>query len=258
MQVPNWWKAEKPPRPVVSVQVNAKDQKSRVGVDALLDFRVGVTLDGENAHRRRAARAADRHRRAGAAPRQVGGGRPREAGRRPGPVGRGAAGRLRAGLSFFEGMRLLSGRPARRRRRGAAVAIAPQWTGIAAGPSLEKTLAELRNPDEDDAPPPGLQGRPPPLPAGRRRLAPVRHAPGPGRVPGRRHGPGQDDPGPVAAAAREEAGRATPRRACSCCPASLIGNWRSEAERFAPDPGRRRRPPVGKACRRHRTPTRPT
>ena len=62
------------------------------------------------------------------------------------------------GLSFYEGMRLLSGAPLAGDAAAAAVATAPQWTGIEAGPSLEKTLAELRDPEAEDELPPGLHG----------------------------------------------------------------------------------------------------
>ncbi|HZK82376.1 MAG TPA: SNF2 helicase-associated domain-containing protein, partial [Humisphaera sp.] len=46
VRVPDWWKATRPPRPVVSVKVG-EAAKSKLGVEALLSFKVGVTLDGE-------------------------------------------------------------------------------------------------------------------------------------------------------------------------------------------------------------------
>ena len=45
VRVPNWWSAARPPRPQVSVKVGNK--ASGVGVDALLDFSVSLTLDGQ-------------------------------------------------------------------------------------------------------------------------------------------------------------------------------------------------------------------
>ena len=126
VQVPNWWKPEKPPRPVVSVQVNARDQKSRVGVDALLDFRVGVTLDGETLsvdelHALQTAAdglvllrdkwvEVDREKLDAALAQW-------------GEVARQAD---EGGVSFFEGMRLLSGAPLANDAAAAAVAVAPQ------------------------------------------------------------------------------------------------------------------------------------
>ena len=46
VRVPDWWKSARPPRPVVSVKVGDK-AKSKLGVDALLDFSVNVALEGE-------------------------------------------------------------------------------------------------------------------------------------------------------------------------------------------------------------------
>ncbi|MDB5335372.1 MAG: ATP-dependent helicase [Planctomycetaceae bacterium] len=46
VRVPNWWQARKPPRPTVKVQIGQKEP-SRIGVDGLLDFSVDLALDGE-------------------------------------------------------------------------------------------------------------------------------------------------------------------------------------------------------------------
>ena len=46
VRVPNWWQARKPPRPTVKVRLGEKEP-SRVGVDGLLDFSVDLALDGE-------------------------------------------------------------------------------------------------------------------------------------------------------------------------------------------------------------------
>ena len=72
-----------------------------------------------------------------------------------------------------------------------------------------------------------------------RALALVHDGTGPGRLPGRRHGAGQDDSGDRSAAcsangspAREGKPAATP--SLLVVPASLMGNWRQELARFAP------------------------
>jgi non-specific serine/threonine protein kinase len=46
VRVPGTWRATRPPRPQVTGIVGAKPPTG-VGADALLDFRVEVTLDGE-------------------------------------------------------------------------------------------------------------------------------------------------------------------------------------------------------------------
>lgn len=45
VRVPNWWSAARPPRPQVTVSIGSKEP-SRFGVDGL-DLTVGVTIDGE-------------------------------------------------------------------------------------------------------------------------------------------------------------------------------------------------------------------
>ena len=72
----------------------------------------------------------------------------------------------------------------------------------------------------------------------------------PRRLPRRRHGARQDDPG-AGAAARAEAERAEAtgaRPSLLVAPASLLANWAAEIERFAPEPARARRAPVGDAA----------
>ena len=56
-----------------------------------------------------------------------------------------------------------------------------------------------------------------------------------GRLPRRRHGAGQDDPGPVAAADPEADEQARRKPSLLVAPASLLANWAAEIERFAPD-----------------------
>ncbi|EQD31212.1 SNF2-related protein, partial [mine drainage metagenome] len=46
VRVPNWWRAAKSSRPVVNVTIG-KEAKTRLDADALLDFSVNVTVDGQ-------------------------------------------------------------------------------------------------------------------------------------------------------------------------------------------------------------------
>ena len=66
VRVPDWWKANRPPRPVVSVKIDGR-RGTRLGIDALLDFSVGVALDGEPLSEDELQELLDIERRAGAA-----------------------------------------------------------------------------------------------------------------------------------------------------------------------------------------------
>ena len=46
VRIPDWWKSGRPSRPTVSVTVGGK-KAAGLGLDALLDFNVALTLDGE-------------------------------------------------------------------------------------------------------------------------------------------------------------------------------------------------------------------
>ena len=46
VRIPDWWKAGRPPRPQVSVRIG-EAKGNLVGKDSLLDFQVGVSLEGE-------------------------------------------------------------------------------------------------------------------------------------------------------------------------------------------------------------------
>ena len=142
VRVPDWWKATKPPRPVVNVKIGG-NTKSKLGAEALLDFTVNVTLDGETLSERELEMVLassgslvslkgkwvelDRDKLA-------------EALKHWKKVEREAEG---GGISFFEGMRLLSGA----NLGGDAAATVPEtareWVGISAGTQLEQILDEL-------------------------------------------------------------------------------------------------------------------
>ena len=142
VRVPNAWRANRPSRPQVTATVGSKPP-SGLGTDALLDFEMGVSLDGEpltaaeveqllaasnglhllrgrwvEVDRERLSRMLDEFR----------------------AVETAAA---RDGLSFGEAMRLLAGAHV----PGDIVAdSAPDWSSVVAGPWLTKTLAGLRDP----------------------------------------------------------------------------------------------------------------
>jgi superfamily II DNA or RNA helicase len=143
VRVPTAWRANRPPRPQVTGTVGGKPP-SGIGKDALLDFKMGVSLDGEplteaeiekllaasnglhlvrgqwvEVDRERLGRMLDEFRAVEAAA-------------------------TKGGLSFGEAMRLVAGAHV----PGDMVADgAPDWSHVVAGPWLAKTLAGLRDPD---------------------------------------------------------------------------------------------------------------
>jgi superfamily II DNA or RNA helicase len=144
VRMPAAWRSNRPPRPQVSAKIGGK-APAGFGKDALLDFRMEVTLDGERltaaeirqlleksdglalvrgrwveVDRQRLSRMLDHFR----------------------EIERTAA---ENGLEFREAVRLLSGADA---LNGDAPADAgPEWSQVVAGPWLAETLKGLRSPE---------------------------------------------------------------------------------------------------------------
>jgi non-specific serine/threonine protein kinase len=143
IRMPTQWKARRPPRPLVNAAVGGKPP-SMLGMEALLDFRVEVVLDGERLSAKeveqllaathglamirgrwvevdaeRLRRTLDEFRRAEVAIAQH-------------------------GLTWAEAMRMLSGASG----PGESVPETDQaWSRVTAGPWLAEALAGLRSPD---------------------------------------------------------------------------------------------------------------
>jgi non-specific serine/threonine protein kinase len=158
VRVPDWWKASRPPRPVVNVTIDAR-KGSGISVSSLLDFSVNVTLDGEPLTATELERLLQ----------SVGGlvalkgkwveidrDRLADALQHWKKVENQAQ---KSGLTFYDGMRLLSGIPKQ------SVAAEPSeldhdWVGISAGRALDEAIRKLRLPEsQTDAEPPGLRAR---------------------------------------------------------------------------------------------------
>ena len=158
----------------------------------------------------------------------------------------------REGISFFEGMRLLSGANLARDDAGADPAAIREWSGLTAGPALEAVLRGLRAPETQQATtPPGLRAHL--RPYQQTGFAWLRFV--------ARLGLGAclaDDMGlgktvqVIALLLDLKPGQPDPAQPPSLLvvPASLIANWKAELGRFAPGPGRsawstrRRREPL--------------
>ncbi len=233
VRMPAAWRANRPPRPQVTATVGEK-APSGLGTDALLDFRMAVTLDGETL-----TPAEVQDLLAGVSGLALIRGRWVEIDRER--LGRmlarfQEAERLAAGggLTFAEAMRMLAGADVA--KDGAADRGDTGWSRVAAGPWLADTLKGLRSPE-------GL-ARIDPGRALRGSLRPYQ------RVGVRwlhllsRLGLGAclaDDMGlgktiqvlALLLVQRGDAG-AAPRPSLLVAPASLLANWAAEIERFAP------------------------
>ncbi len=160
IRVPDWWNAKRPPRPSVSVTVGESKRTpgANVGAEAMLDFNVGVALDGSTLTDREIEQLftsteplvqlrgiwveVDKAKLQSAL----------EHWRKVEFLAR------EHGLDFATGMRLLTNMPGGTSavEEKAQEKIDPEWVGIRAGEWLEKALDRLRSPDEI-TPPPALQ-----------------------------------------------------------------------------------------------------
>ncbi len=230
VRVPDWWKPKQPPRALVQVKVDSK-RGTGLGVDALLDFKVGVTLDGaplSEAELQELLASVDGLVRLKGKWVEVDREKLNEALQHWQTVER----KVReGGLSFFEGMRLLSGVALERDAAGTLPETTREWTGLTAGPQLEAMLNELRSPEARQiASPPGLRAE----------LRPYQHSGlswlhfltqlGLGACLADDMGLGKTVQVIALLLALPQ------KRAPSLLvvPASLIANWKAELERFAP------------------------
>jgi len=234
VRVPTAWRANRPPRPQVTATVGGKPP-SGLGTEALLDFKMGVSLDGEaltkveieqllaasnglhlvrgrwvEVDRERLGRMLDEFR----------------------AVETAAA---KDGLSFGEAMRLLAGAPV---PGDIVAAAAPDWSSVVAGPWLAKTLAGLRDPAQLAQLDPGaaLKATLRPYQQAGVRWLHLLSSLGFGACLADDMGLGKTMQ--VLALLLVVRARKTPdesrRTSLLVAPASLLANWAAEIERFAP------------------------
>jgi non-specific serine/threonine protein kinase len=148
VRIPNWWKADRPPRPQVSIKVGGQ-QVTSLGANSLLDFSISLTLGGETlteAEKRELLSSA--------------GGLLRIRGQWVEADGERLAAALAhwksvetearsGGISFFEGMRLLAGASRTNDTIGEATAPIREWSGVEPGNWLRDLLARIRNPQAE-------------------------------------------------------------------------------------------------------------
>jgi non-specific serine/threonine protein kinase len=235
VRVPNWW-AKRAPRVQVGVAIGKK-QPSQFGADAMLDFHVDITLDGEKltpeewrsilegtdglvflkgrwveVDREKLQEALKHWKRV---ERDVG----------------------RDGVSFLQGMRLLAGAPIDTGDAGLFDDPNAAWAEVRAGPWLEESLRRIRQPDRIDAavPPPELRAT----------LRPYQHTGVKWLWLLTELGLGAclaDDMGlgktiqvlSLLLMLKKQRSGEERRPALLVLPASLLANWKAEIERFSP------------------------
>ena len=232
VRLPNWWR--KRPRPRVSVTIG-DTAPSMVGAEALVDFDVGVALGGESLSRAELETllAGD-----GALVLlkgqwvEVDRDRLREAIEHWEAV-RALAGD--GGISFIEGMRLLAGASADLRHEDRTEAERP-WVHVEAGDGMRELLSGMRQPDALDPVAVGGALRATLRPYQRDGVAWLRLLTTLGLGACLADDMGLGKTIQVLALLLGDRGEGAPAPAPSLLviPASLLGNWRREAERFAP------------------------
>jgi non-specific serine/threonine protein kinase len=231
VRMPATWRANRPPRPQVTATVGAREP-STLGLDGLLDFRMEVTLEGEPLSDEEIAALLagtdtlillrgqwveiDRHR-LDRAMQQF-----RDA----------QALAERDGLTFAEAMRLLSGAAVAGTGTGAATA---EWARVTAGPWLAETLKALRSPDGAGVDPgPAFKGTLRPYQKAGVQWLHLLSGLGLGACLADDMGLGKTIQVLSLLLVHREK-RLDRRPSLLVAPASLLANWATEIERFAPD-----------------------
>lgn len=231
VRMPAGWRAGRPPRPQVTATVGTRPP-SGAGLDALLDFQMGVTLEGAAlTGEEMASLLAGTEALVLLRGQWVEVDRPRlEIALRRFADAQDLA--ERDGLTFADAMRLLSGAAVIGDDGQAAVA---EWSGVTAGAWLADTLKALRNPDDDGVDPgPALKGTL--RPYQKRGVEWLRLLSGLGLGACL-----ADDMGLgktiqiLSLLLIQKRQRTDHKPSLLVAPASLLANWAAEIERFAPD-----------------------
>jgi non-specific serine/threonine protein kinase len=230
VRMPAAWRADRPPRPQATATVGTRPL-SGTGLDGLLDFHMDVMLEGEpltaeeidrllagteslvllrgkwvEVDRPRLEQAMSRFREAQALAEQE-------------------------GLTFAEAMRLLSGAAVTRDGDDPATA---EWSRVAAGPWLAETLKALRSPDGAGADPgPALNGTLRPYQKAGVQWLHLLSGLGLGACLADDMGLGKTIQVLSLLLIRDRPGAAR-QPSLLVAPASLLGNWAQEIERFTP------------------------
>jgi superfamily II DNA or RNA helicase len=229
VRMPASWRMNRPARAQVKATVGG-NAPSKLGLDALLDFRMEVTLDGDTltaAEIKRLLNQSDGLALIRGKWVEIDHERLRRTLDQFEAVGRRAADE---GLSFGEAMRLLAG-------AGIADAAAPRsetdWSAVVAGPWLAQTLASLRHPDGAIDPGRSLRGTLRPYQQAGVQWLHLLARLGLGACLADDMGLGKTIQVLALLLVLKQQGRRKP--SLLVAPASLLANWAAELARFAPD-----------------------
>ena len=233
VRMPATWRASRPPRPQVTGTVGAR-APSAMGLDALLDFRMDITLDGETLSKREIAALlsgtdslvllrgqwveVDRE-------------RLERAMQQFHEAEQLAA---RDGLTFAEAMRMLAGAAV---ADNAADVATADWSHVTAGPWLAETLQKLRGPNGAGVDPgPALHGVLRPYQQTGVQWLHLLSGLGLGACLADDMGLGKTiQVLALLLAQRRQNGDARHQPSLLVAPASLLANWAAEIEKFAPE-----------------------
>jgi superfamily II DNA or RNA helicase len=230
LRMPAAWRADRPARPQVTATIGT-EAPSALGLGGLLDFRMAVTLDGEELGADEiAALLAGTESLVLLRGRWVTIDRDRLQ-RTIGQFKEAEALAEREGLSFAEAMRLLAGANLARSDIDPETA---DWAGVAAGPWLARTLKALRVPDGAGIDPgPALNGTLRPYQKAGVQWLHLLSGLGLGACLADDMGLGKTIQVLSLLLVQRGADRAR-RPSLLVAPASLLANWQAEIERFAP------------------------
>jgi superfamily II DNA or RNA helicase len=234
VRVPNWWKAKRPPRPVVRVTLG-ENRTSKLGMDALLDFRASLTLEGEplsETEWNRIMQASENLVLVKGKWIEIDREKLKEVLDHWKRVQKSAQ---NGEISFLEGMRLLAGVPmGKLDAEAGGTSPTAEWSEVVAGSGIAETLQALQSPDS--LPPPdaiaGLEAVLRPYQKGGVQWLRLLHRLGLGACLADDMGLGKTVQ--VLALLLDIKSQQNKGPHLLVLPASLIGNWTSEIQKFAP------------------------
>lgn len=157
VRIPDWWKPHQPPRP--QVKVNVGNRASGLGLDAMMDFNVSVSLGGEplsEAEWQQLLAADDGLVRLKGQWVEVDRARLDAVLAHWKKVQKSTTG---GEISFLQGMRLLAGATLEAEGKDLPPATVAEWSGVTAGEWLLDVLDGLRHPRGDVLPVPELHAQ---------------------------------------------------------------------------------------------------